>query len=214
MTGKEIGARGLITALGDEFERRGWDDDDHLALAITRAASAARSLDATSAATLASSLYLARNNIDLATLQRAIAAVFAGMTLREPDYDETRAVADVHNSIQISGDRNVVSNVNLGGRVFSLSMGSPKEEVLAAVEALVGDALSSGLSADDLLAISQMIDGRQDLAGAELEQAVLGTIREVGPEPGRLAEFRDAVLTSAASGILVQAIIAAAGAAL
>jgi hypothetical protein len=69
--------------------------------------------------------------------------------------------------------------------------------------------IGSGFSPQELDLLDQLAAAR-NLDRQELEDAARAGIVEANPEPGRLAKFRDAVMTSAASGLAVQAILAVA----
>jgi hypothetical protein len=203
---RSIGARALIRELGDCFEERGWRDEVNLALAITEQSRAVGVLDATAAAAVAPDSFLVRNGIDRSQLQEAISSVFAGRDLLPPESDYPGAI---NTSFEIHGDGNVVYNVNLGGQQYNLTNECSAAEVIDAVRGLIVEALDTGLSDSTLTSLSRYVESRSDIDQAQIEAATSKAIADAGPEPGKLTRLRDAITTSTASGLLVQAISAA-----
>ena len=108
----------------------------------------------------------------------------------------------------ISGDNNYVANVNVGERQTILAADTAREKVLEAVRALVQGGFEAPVEQDELIQLDRFVSSRSDLDLTEIESATREGIEEAKPEPGRLAKMRETVMTSAASGLLVQAIIA------
>jgi hypothetical protein len=206
----EIDARGLLREIGDEFQSRGWRDDGDLALKITQQAQSRRGLDADMAASLAGRAFLLRNRTTRAKLRAALLRVFAGRALLDPDLDHPHTMPTPHNTNITFGNGNTISDVNItvGGQQVNLTAQASKEEVLDGVATLLHEALRSSLSETDLAKFDQLISARDDLDQKEIETVTAEVIQQDDPPPSKLAQLRNSVMTSAASGLLVQGIIA------
>jgi hypothetical protein len=213
MTGKtEIGIRELTQELGDGFKLRGWEDPESLAFEIAQAARKTESLDPAASAGLASKVFLERNGIERGELEDLVADLFARHTLMPAERDYPTTVERHTNTFVISGDNNYVANVNVGERQTILAADTAREKVLEAVRALVQGGFEVPIEQDELIQLDRFVSSRSDLDLTEIESATREGIEEAKPEPGGLAKMRETVMTSAASGLLVQAIIAVTGA--
>lgn len=205
---EETSARELVRAIGADFDRRGWSDPDELALAVTKAAVADERLDPDEASELAARSFLEANGIERSDLRAAIRGIFAGRVLVE---EGQPGLTFIDQSITI-GDNNTISGaINAGGNQLVLTNNTPAAEVLSALGAFVGSALESGFTPREIELLDRVAEAK-GLSAMELEDAVRAGIEAAAPEAGRLARFRDAVMQSAASGLVVQALIVAAGA--
>jgi hypothetical protein len=203
-------SRELVRAVGREFDDRGWSDPDDLALAIVRVAERSGELDPKAAADLADPSFLESNGISRTTLRNAIATVFAGRTLLP---EQGPAPTFVDQSVRI-GDNNTISGaINAGGNQLVLTQDTPPEQLLSAIGNFVASAVDNGFAPQELQLLDRLAEDRK-LPAEQLDAAVRAGIESAEAGPGRLAMFRDAVLTSATSGLVVQAIISAAGATL
>jgi hypothetical protein len=205
---EQIEARELVRAIGAEFDRHGWSDPDDLALAITKAAVTVEKLDSDTASELAAPSFLEANGIDRGDLRDAVHRVFAGRVL----VDEARpGPTFVDQSVTI-GDNNTISGaINTGGNQLVLTNNTPASEVLSALGSFVGSAIENGFAAREVELLGQVAESR-GLSQEQLEEAVRAGIEAAAPAPGPLAKFRDTVAAGATTNLVVQAIVAAAGA--
>jgi hypothetical protein len=202
------GSRELVRAISAEFDRRGWNDPDDLALAITTATARGGELDVSSASELAGEAFLERNGITRAALRKALGDVFADRVFEK----QGRAGPTFIDQSVTIGDHNTISgSINAGGNQLALSQNTPPEQLLYALGDFVASAVSDGFSPRELELLDRLLAARQ-LDSDQLEAAARAGLQSADPEPGRLAKFRDAVLSSATSGLAVQAILAATGA--
>jgi hypothetical protein len=206
----DIGVRELTQELGESFTRRGWDDPESFAFEIAQAARRTGVLDPKAATALASKVFLERNRIGSAELEGLITEVFAGRNLVSSERDHPPVVEQHTNTIAIRGDNNSVANINAGGRQTILTAGTAKERVLEAVRSLVREG-SDHLDANELADLDRLVSSRSDLDLIEVEAAARAGLEEAKPDAGRLQKMREAVVSSTASGLLVQAIIAVIG---
>jgi hypothetical protein len=201
-----VTSRELVRIVAADFDRRGWRDEDELALAIATQADRGQELDPAAAAGLAPESFLAANGTDANALEAALRALFSGRTFAEADRS---GPTFVDQSITI-GDNNTISgNVNAGGNQIGLTNNTPPAELLSALTAFTTTATSDGFSPAELELLDRLLALR-DVDPQQVEAAVREGIGE--PEPGHLARFRDAVAASTTSGVAVQAILAVAGA--
>jgi hypothetical protein len=206
---EQMSSRQFVRALAGEFDRRGWVDKEDLALKITDAALASDELEADPASQLASDSFLQLNGISREELRAVLGSVFAGRVLVEKDY---RPSTFIDNSVRI-GDNNTISGtISVGGSHLTLTNNTPAPELLSAFAIFVTAATDGKFTSADLEFLDHLVQSRDDLDQEQLQAAARQGIEGADLEPGRLTAFRDAVITSASSGLAVQAILAAAGA--
>jgi hypothetical protein len=204
---EETSSRELVRAIGAEFDRRDWSDPDDLALAITKAAVEGSELNADRASELAATSFLSVNGIKRSDLRAAIRAAFAGRVLVE---EERPGPTFIDQSVTI-GDHNTISgSINAGGNQLLFTENSSAKEILDGLAEFVSTGVVHGFSADELKLLDQLAAAR-GLDSPRLQAAVRTGIERVNCAPGPLAKFREAVVSSTASGLAVQAILAVAG---
>ncbi len=204
---EETGSRELVRAIGAEFDRREWSDPDDLALVITRAAVGGDELDADKASELAPSSFLSDNGIERSDLRAAIRGVFAGRVLVEEDRP---GPTFIDQSVTIGDNNTINGSINAGGNQLVLTENSSPNDILNAVAEFVSAGIVHGFSPDELELLDQLAATRE-LDPKLLEDAARTGIERANLEPGRLAKFRDTVIGSTASGLVVQAIMAVVG---
>jgi hypothetical protein len=204
----EIGARGLLREIGNEFRRRGWEDPSDLALKITQQAQSMRKLDAGAAASLVDQTFLVENGATVALVQAALVAVFDGRSLLDPAHDQPLVTASTHDTHVNIGNQNTDVTINVGGQQVNVSVGTPRDELLKAIEAFLEEAFDGSLDDARLLALDHLMGSRKDIDQPALEAVVSRVVEKADPSPSKLAQVRNAVLTGAGSSLLVQAILA------
>jgi hypothetical protein len=202
----EIGARGLLREIGNEFQRRGWQDPSALALKITQQAQSMRKLDADVSASLADQAFLVENGTTVVLVQAALAAVFDGRSLLDPAQDQPLLTASAHGTHINIGNQNTGVTINVGGQQVA-SMGTPRDELLRGIEAFLEEAFDGSLDEARLLALDHLMGSRKDIDQPALEAVVSRVVEKVDPSPSKLAQMRNAVMASAGSSLLVQAIL-------
>ncbi len=201
---EEITSRELVRAIAAEFDQREWSDPDDLALALTKAAVGGGELDAGKVSELAPPSFLSINDIERSDLRAAIRAVFAGRMLVEEDRP---GPTFIDQSVTI-GDHNTINgSINAGGKQLVLTESSSPDDILNALTDLVSTGIGQGFSPDELELLDELAVAR-GLDPKQLEDAARAGIERAEPEPSRLAQFRDAIIGSTASGLAVQAIMA------
>jgi hypothetical protein len=196
----------LVRDVAAEFDRRGWLDEDDLALKITIQAEQGGRLDPDAAAALADGAFLTANRIDHNTLRAALKAVFADRALVNrptPTF--------VDQSISIGDNNTITGSINAGGNQLIVANNAPSDQILEAFTAFTASALAHGFAPEELELLDRIAEAR-DINSDDLQAAAREGIENANPEPGRIAKFRDTVLASTASGLAVQAILAAAAA--
>ena len=206
----DIGIRELTQELGKGFSRRGWEDPESLAFEIAQAARRTGSLDPKAATALANKVFLERNRIEPEDLEALIEEVFAGRNLVPPERDHPPVIENHTNTFEIKGDNNYVGQVNVGGRQTILTTETARDEVLDAIRLFVQEGIGD-LDPDELASLDRLVSSRSDLDLSEVESATREGIQEAKPDSGGLERMREAVMSSTASGLLVQAIIAVLG---
>jgi hypothetical protein len=197
----------LVRVVAAEFDRRGWEDHEELALAIATQADRNGGLDASASSHLAGDRFLRDNRVNRGVLRSALEHVFSGRVLAP---EQQVGPTYVDQSVKI-GDNNMISgSINAGGNQIALTENSPPGEILGALTKFVSAGVEQGFSPSELELLDRLA-AVHDIDPQRLEDAVRAGV-SANPAPGRLAKFRDAVMTSAASGLAVQAIIAVVGA--
>jgi hypothetical protein len=196
----------LLRVIVDEFEEQGWRHINGLPALIVTQCQERGALDAGEAAELADSRFLARNQTDRDSLQRTLERAFANRLLTEPTMNEPTVKQEI--TIQSYGDNARFGDVTQTGQQITLNLDSPHDAVLGAVGDLVRRGLDGRLFEPDLADLAGLVEARGDIDQGEIETVVGEVIAEVEPEPGKIAKLRDAVLTGAATSLLVQGVLA------
>jgi hypothetical protein len=203
---QRLSGQAMITQIHDEFERRGWRDPGQYPVAIVEHMRVGSGrLDPVAAARIAPKRFLLTNGITRDRLCDALAQVGADrQLLPEPS---TPGVT-VNNTFNVTGDNNNISNVNVGDQIITLQ--SSKADSLKAVEWLVREALAGNVHEHQLRDLGQQLQARDDIVPADIEHVTGEVIAQEAPDQTRLQKMRDSLMTSAASGLLVQTIVAVA----
>jgi hypothetical protein len=191
--------------LGDEFEARGWRDDDDLALTITQEMVVRGGLDLAAALQVDSATFRTRNNASKAELREAVGTAFADRTLAEeaPNGISVSAGGDVY---VLQANRAVFHGpVNQGGVQINLD-GASADELLTAVGALVVSGLRGDWNPDLAGALSAQLDQRDDIDLDRVQAAVVEAAEAEEPEPGRVRELIEKVAVSGIGSFLSAAL--------
>jgi hypothetical protein len=207
-----ITARGLITEISDQFDRRGWRDVGNLALKIAQQAQRDTRLDAREAAGLANSTFLSRNQITSSELEAALRALFENRELENPSNRVSQSNVTGDKRIEI-GRGATLNNVtfNVGDQQINSSATSSKAEVEAEIALLLRRVLSGQGAIEELLGLNQVAQQRGDLSAKEVEVIAAEVIDDAEPEPSRLVQLRDRMIESAVTGVVVQGVLGAIG---
>lgn len=203
-----ISSHELVRAVAAEFDRRGWEDRGDLALAIATQAERSGELNASGASQLADRTFFTGNGIGAEALCSALEHVFSGRIFVS---EKQAGVTYIDQSVRIGDNNTITGSINAGGNQVVLTENSPPGEILDALTAFVSTSVTHGFSSKELDLLDRLA-AQHDLDSQRLEDAVRAGIANADPAPGRLAKFREAVMTSTASGVAVQAITAVAGA--
>lgn len=205
-----ISGPAMITEIHDEFERRGWRHPNRYVVAIVEQMQVDDGrLDPAAAARLAPKRFLIINGISDEQLREVLAHVGADRQLRP---DPSTSGVTVNNTFNVTGDNNNISNVRVGDQNITLK--SSKEDSLKAVEWLVREALGGDVHEQQLQLLGVQLQARDDVDRADIELVVGEVISQEAPDQTRLQKMRDSLMTSAASGLLVQILVAVANSAL
>lgn len=196
----------LLRVIVDEFEEQNWRHISGLPAQILAQCEERGALDASAAAELADSIFLARNQTDRARVQAALERAFANRVLIEPPVTQPNFKQEI--TIKNYGHNARFGDVTQTGEQVTLNLDSPKKAVLGAVGDLVHRGLDGQLSEAGLAELAGLVEARGDIDQSEIETVVSEVVAEAEPEPGKIAKLRDAVLTGAATSLLVQGILA------
>jgi hypothetical protein len=203
---EQIDSRQFVRALAGEFDRRGWSDKEDLALKITEAALESNELKADPASQLASNSFLQLNGISREEFHTLLERFFAGRVIAEKDHQFSTFIDQ---SVKI-GDNNTISGtISVGGNHLTLTSNTLAPELLSNFASFVTAASGGEFTPTDLEFLDRLVLSRDDLDQEQLQAAARRGIEDADLNPSRLVAFRDAVITSASSGLAVQAILAA-----
>ena len=200
----------MLVEICNEFDRRGWRGWDRYPVQIVEHMQAGSGrLDPTAAAAIAPARFRLQNGITDSALRQALAEIGADRRLL-PEPPTSGVI--VNNTFNVSGDNNSVSNVRVGDQNITLQ--SSKTDSLKAVQWLVCEALAGNVHDDQLQALGEQLQARDDVAPADIELVTGEIVAREAPDQTRLKKMRDSLMTSATSGLLVRAIITVADSAL
>lgn len=202
----------LQRSLAEAFEAQGWPYERAFAPALLKHMERLGASDGATLAQHVSADFLDRHNISRDHMGRVLDKAIGGKKLERNAPSETTLVfTDNRHSIQI-GDHAQVTNspLNTGNQIV-VQPGASKEELLAAVSALVRGGLSDDWNDDAAQQLAQVIDGREDITIEDVRDAARDAAEVEQAEPGKVKALLAKIAVGATSSVLSTGVIAALG---
>lgn len=205
----------LRSRLASEFERRGWEYDLTTGNEIVKRASSAGAVDANALSRSVSGDYLIRNHASRADMQDAIAIAIGGAIVSQEESGRATVqvvINDRSHVINISpGAQLTNTNLNQSGNQLVVAETGPRDDVLAALQALVSAGLSGDWDPSAARELGSVIDAREDIELEDVSKVVREIAEAEGVEPSRVKGFLKEVAANALGGLLSVGITAGLG---
>lgn len=203
----------LQRRLATEFEQQGWPYEHAFAPALFEHMERLGTADGATLAQHVSADFLDRHRITREHMGRVLDKAIGGQTLeRDAPTATTLVFTDNRYSIQI-GDHSPITNSTLNtGNQITVQASASKDDLLAAVSALVLGGLSDDWNDDAAQQLAQVIDGRDDITIEDVRDAARDAAEAAQAEPTKVKALLTRISVGATSGALGTGIVAALGA--
>jgi hypothetical protein len=192
--------------LAAEFEKRGWEYDLTTGRSVLGAAEAGES-DPSAVARRVPGEFLARNRVTRPEVAAVIERALQGQAVREEERPATIVIEDHSYNVNLAGAQLSHSNVNVGpGTQINVDASARKDDVLAAVAALVAAGLAGDWNGEAARGLATAVDARDDITVAEIQEATTEAVKAQAPRQGRVRELVERVATSGLGGVLATGI--------
>jgi hypothetical protein len=190
--------------LATEFERHGWDYDLSVGRDILEEAERRGEVDGTALAKRVSAEFLARNGASREDLAVAIESAIGGRQLKREAEQTTIVINDNRYQVNLSGGSQIKSSkLNVGdGTQINVDVKASKENVLAAVEALLRSGLTETWNADAARDLASVIDEREDIDVEDVREITTEVVRAEQPKQGRVRTMLNEIAVSGLGGAL------------
>lgn len=205
----------LKTLLAAEFDRQGWEYDLTVGAQLVAAIEDAGKIDSSALAQNVPVAFLHRNRTTREYLAAAIDRAIGAAELK-PEVARTVTLAFQDNrryEVNLSGGSRIEnSRLNLGeGMQINVEAAASKEDVLAALEALLRGGLEGKWNGDAVAQLGGVIDGRGDVGVDDVRAVTAEVIKAELPEEGRVRELLDRIAAAGLGGALSTGISAGLG---
>lgn len=198
--------------LAEEFDRRGWAYEPSVVSGIVEAIEWCGEVEPERLAQKVPLLFLERNHASRDTVVRAIQQTLGGVSPTSAEMAAMLIINDQRYSLNMAADAQITGgNVNIGSTQINLQNNASKEEMLAAVGALVRAGLNDGWNSDAATALAGAIEARNDIAFEDVQRVSIKAVEEQEPTQGRAKELLAKVAVSGAGGALATGISAGVG---
>lgn len=203
----------LQRSLAAAFEAQGWPYEHAFAPALFEQMEKLGTSDGATLAQHVSADFFDRHHITREHMGRVLDQAIGGQTLERDAPNETTLVfTDNRYSLQIGNHAQVTNSpLNTGNQIIVQASAS-KEDLIAAVSALVRGGLSDDWNDDAAKQLAQVIDGRDDITIEDVRNAARAAAEAEQAEPSKVKALLAKIATGTASGVLGTGITAALGA--
>jgi hypothetical protein len=192
--------------LAAEFDRQGWEYDLTIGSALIEEIERVGTVDPEHLASLVPSAFVSRHGTTRPLVAAALGRALGG---RRPKRDTERAATLVfadHRTYEVNlgpGAAISHSNLNLGdGQQINVNVEGAREDVLAAVDAIVSAGLTGEWNDDAVRELGAVLDTRDDLTLQDVTATVIATVERERPSQGRAKQLLDRIAVSGLGGLL------------
>lgn len=199
--------------LAVEFEREGWEYDLVLGRSIVEGAERQGSVDSASLARLVPAAFLDRYDATREDVAVVIAHAL-GEDARVGRGDESTSLV-INNqtyNVSLGGAQLTHSNLNIGpGTQINVNASARKDEVLAAVVAIVAAGLAGDWNLEAARELAAAVDARDDITLQDIEHATREAAETEQLDKGRIRDLLERIAVSGVGGALATGIVAVLG---
>jgi hypothetical protein len=187
-----------------EFERHGWDYDLSVGRAIVEAAEERGGVVGTELAAKVSAEFLARHRTTREDVASAIDSAIGGRQVKREAAQATVVINDNRYQVNLSGGSQIEdSKLNIGdGTQINVDVKASKENILAAVEALVRSGLADSWNTGAARDLATVIDQRDDIDVEDVREITTEVVKAEQPKQGRVRTMLNAIAVSGLAGAL------------
>jgi hypothetical protein len=192
----------LQRLLADEFTRRGWRYDLSVARDLLGEIEKSGAIEPAVLAGKVSTTFLEANVVTRAAIADAIGNALAGRTL-VAEAPSTLIINDHRYSLHIGAGAQVSqSSLNVAGNQIVIHASSSRDELTAAVAALVRTGLAGTWNPDAARELARVVDSRSDVTFEDVDALVRETAESEKPDARQIRSLLSAVATNALGGVL------------
>ncbi len=201
------------TLLAAEFDHQGWQYDLGLGPALLAEVEKSGSVDAQALATSVPATFLQVNRTTRENLAAAINRAVGGRTVVPAKEVATLVFEDHSHNVTISGHAQVHgSNFNLGdGTQFNVSVGGQREDVLAALAALLSAGFGGEWNEEAAAGLALVIQARDDIDLDDVRETTAEVVKLEEPPASRAREMMEKIATAGLGGAFGTGITAVLG---
>lgn len=205
----------LQRLLAREFEARGWRYNLTVVRSLVQEAQRSATIDVPTLSRKVPATYLEENRARREDMTDAISRAIGGRNpVSEPAVTSV-VINDQRYSLNLSGGSTISGgNVNVGGTQLVVETSTAKEDVLAAVAALLRSGLAGDWSADAAAELGRAIDEREDILFEDIEVLAREVAEAETADPRRIRNLLSQIATNAVGGALGTGMAAGLGQAL
>jgi hypothetical protein len=203
----------MQTFLAAEFDRQGWQYDLDLGPALITEIEKRGSVEPEALADAVPATFLQRNRTTRENLAAAIARAIGDRTPVQRKEVATLVFQDQSHNVTISGNAQVHgSNFNLGdGTQFNVSVGGQREDVLAALAALLSAGFGGEWNEEAAAGLAQVIQARDDIDLDDVRETTAEVVKLEEPPASRAREMMEKIATAGLGGAFGTGITAVLG---
>lgn len=202
----------IQTCLAAEFDRQGWQYDLGLGPALLAEVEKRGAVDAQALADAVPAAFFQINRTTRENLATAIERAIGGRTLDLHQEVATLVIEDHSHHVTISGHAQVHGDFNVGDGVqINVSVGGQREDVLAALAALLRAGFSGDWNEGAAAGLAKVIQDREDIGVQDVRAAAAEVAKVEQPSPSRVREMVEKIATAGLGGAFGTGISAALG---
>ncbi len=192
----------MQTLLAAEFDRQGWQYDLDIGPALLAQVEKRGTVDAQVLAGSVPATFLQINRTTRENLAAAIERAIGGRILAPQQEVATLVIEDHSHNVTISDHAQVQgSNFNLGtGTQINVSVGGEREDVLAALAALLRGGFSGDWNDNAAAGLAKVIQDREDISLDDVRATTAEVVEVEQPSPSRAREMVERIATAGIGG--------------
>lgn len=203
----------LQRLLAAEFDRQGWEYDLSVGRQLVDEIERRGEVDGRKLTHSLPAEFFERNRTSRADVAAAIERAVGGQTLKRETRSATVVITDNRYQVNLgAGSQITNSKLNVGdGIQINVDIDASRDDVLAAVEAILRAALAGNWNEDAARDLASLIDERDDIDFDDVRQLTMEVVQAEQPNQGRVKELLGNLATGGLAGALGTGISAGLG---
>jgi hypothetical protein len=190
--------------IADAFDRQGWEYDLTLGRTLVAEIERAGGVDAEALARHVPAAFIERNRTSRSSVAAAIERAVGDRQVKPEAAQATVVINDNRYQVNVSGASQISnSRLNVGdGTQINVDVNASKENVLAAIEALLRSGLTDAWNADAARDLASVIDQRDDIDVEDVREITTEVVKAERPKQGRVRTMLNEIAVSGLGGAL------------